>query len=118
MLNEIRDVLESLNMGPVNYGCIANDPGEWNYIVFARRNMSRAGTSKVDYNRYYTVAIVHEDYIPEGTEAKAMKALENIKGLKVAGDDIQYDYTTKKGSGTIVEMAIITVYQPLKGYRL
>lgn len=118
MLNEIRDELKKLDMGPVEYGRAKNNPDTWNYIVFARRNMRTAGTSKVDYCRYYTVAIVHEDYIPEGTEVKVMKILENIKGLKMSQEDIQYDYTIKKGSDTVVEMAVLTFVEPLKGYKL
>lgn len=118
MLNEIRDELKKLGMGPVEYGRVKNNPDIWNYIVFARRNMRPAGSSKVDYSRYYTVVIVHEDYIPEGTEIKVMKAVESIKGLKIASEDIQYDYTVKKGSDTVVEMAVLTFVESLKGYKL
>lgn len=118
MLNKIRDALEALNIGPVQYGRIKNTPDLWNYIVFARRNMKRAGTSKTDFSRYYTVAIVHEDYIPEGMEIEVMKAMENIKGLKASQEDIQYDYMVKNNSKTVVEMAVLTFVEPLKGYKL
>lgn len=118
MLNEIREVLEGLNIGPVQYGRVTDNPELWNYVVFGRDRMSRSGTSKVDYNRYYTVVIVHEDYIPEGMEVEVMKALNDIKGLKVATEDIQYDYMIKNKSGIVVEAAVITLTEPLKGYML
>lgn len=118
MLNVIRDKLKSLKLGPVEYGRVNNDPNEWNYVVFARRNMSRAGKSRNDLNRYYTVVIVHEDYIPEGTEVEVIKALTDIPGLHLAQDDIQYDYTVKRNSDTIVEMAVMTFYEVVKGYEV
>ncbi len=118
MLNEIRDQLRSLDMGPVQYGRVTSNPEIWNYIVFGRSSMKRVGTSKTDFNRYYTVVIVHEDYLPEGTEVEVKKALETIKGLKLSQDDIQYDYTVKKNSNTVVEMAILTFVEVLKGYAL
>lgn len=118
MLNTIRDKLESLDLGPVEYGRAKNNPNLWNYVVFARRNMSRAGKSRNDYNRYYTVVIVHEDYIPEGTEIEVINALTSIPGLHHAQDDIQYDYTVKRNSDTIVEMAVMIFYEAVKGYEV
>lgn len=118
MLNEIKEKLENLNLGPVEYGRVTNDPNVWNYAVFARRNMSRAGASKIDFNRYYTVVVVHEDYIPEGTEVEVIKALKEINGLHLATDDIQYDYTVKRNSDTVVEMAVMTFYEIVKGHRV
>lgn len=118
MLNEIRDKLESLDMGPVQYGRITEIPEEWNYLVFGRSRMRKAGTSRTDYNRYYTVAIVHEDYIPEDVELKVIKALKEIKGLNVSQEDIQYDYTIKKGNGNVVEVAVLTFFEPIKGYAI
>lgn len=116
MLNEIRDCLEQLNLGPVMYGRATNVPDQWNYIVFARRNLKN-GTN-IDKNRYYNIVIVHEDYIPEGTEISVLKELKNVKGLHIANDDIQYDYMVKKDTQTVVEMAVITVYEIIKGYKV
>lgn len=118
MLNQIKEKLESLDKGPVQYGRVTNSPPVWNYIVFGRARMSRSDSSRIDFNRYYTVVIVHEDYIPEGTEIEVKKTLEEIRGLKLAQDDIQYDYTVKKNSDTVVEMAVLTFFEPIKGYTL
>ena len=116
MLNKISEKLEGLDMGPIQYGRVTNQPEVWNYIVYGRSRLRRVGSSKNDFNRYYTVVIVHEDYIPEGMEINVIKALEEIKGLKLAQDDIEYDYITKKNSGIVVEMAGLAFIQPIKGY--
>lgn len=116
MLNKISEKLEELDMGPIQYGRVTNQPEVWNYIVYGRSRLRRVGSSKNDFNRYYTVIIVHEDYIPEGMEINVIKALEEIKGLKLAQDDIEYDYITKKNSGIVVEMAVLAFIQPIKGY--
>lgn len=116
MLNKISEKLEGLDMGPIQYGRVTNQPEVWNYIVYGRSRLRRVGSSKNDFNRYYTVVIVHEDYIPEGMEINVIKALEEIKGLKLAQDDIEYDYITKKNSGIVVEMAVLAFIQPIKGY--
>ena len=116
MLNKISEKLEELDMGPIQYGRVTNQPEVWNYIVYGRSRLRRVGSSKNDFNRYYTVIIVHEDYIPEGMEINVIKALEEIKGLKLAQDDIEYDYITKKNSGIVVEMAVLAFIQQIKGY--
>lgn len=118
MLNKIKEALEQLDVGPVQYGRVRNAPDLWNYVVFARDKLSRSGTSKTDFNRYYKVALVHEDFIPEGMEIEALKKLEEIPGLKQANIDIEYDYMIKKNSDTVVEMAVITFTEVLKGYKI
>ena len=118
MLNLISEKLQNLNMGPIQYGRVTSQPEIWNYIVYGRARMRRTGTSKNDFNRYYSVVIVHEDYIPEGCELQVIKALEEIKGLKLSQEDIEYDYTVKKNSGIVVEMAVIIFTEPIKGYTI
>lgn len=115
MLNELRDCLEKMNLGPVMYGRANDVPDQWNYIVFARSNMKMPNP---DANRYYKIVIVHEDYIPEETETNVIKELKTIRGLHIANDDIQYDYMVKKDSRKVVEMAVITAYEIIKGYKV
>lgn len=115
MLKKIKEALINLDIGPVKYGRIIGNPEEWNYTVFGRDRMSRAGTSRCDFNRYYRIVIVHEDFIPEDYEIKVIKALNEIPGLKLANDDVQYDYVLKNAN-TVVEMAVITFTEILKGY--
>lgn len=118
MIREIKEALENLQIGPVKYGRMKSPPADWNYIVFARDRMKRTGTTGNDFNRYYTVAIVHEDYIPEDLEKSVIIAMKQVKGLRLANDDIQYDYMVKSNSDTVVEMAVITFTEPLKGYEV
>ena len=116
MIHKIKEVLESLEIGPVRYGRIKTPPADWNYVVFARDRMSKSGSSGNDFNRYYSVAIVHEDYIPEDMEKRVLGAMKKIKGLRLANDNIQYDYMVKSNSDTVVEMAVMTFTEALKGY--
>lgn len=118
MLTKIRESLERLNYGKVMYGRVTDVPEEWNYIVFGRDTMKKSGTSRNDFNRYYTVAIVHEDYLPMDGEIAVIRELEKIPGLKLANDDIQYDYMVKSGSQKVVEMAVITFTEIIKGYKV
>lgn len=116
MLNELRDCLEKMKLGPVMYGRANDVPDQWNYIVFARNNLKMP--NPMDANRFYKIVIVHEDYIPEGTELNVIKELKKIRGLHIANEDIQYDYMVKKDSQKIVEMAVITAYEIIKGYKV
>ena len=46
------------------------------------------------------VAIVKEEYIPDGMEAKVVDAMKKI-GMRLSTDDIQYDYVEKSGEATV-----------------
>lgn len=121
MLNELKNALEivktELKLEAVCYGGVKEKevPAEWNYIVFERIKSSRTGVNKCDFNTYYDVHIVHENYVPEGYEFKMIKTvLENTK-LKLAQSDIGYDYTKKNNTDTVIEIATVTFTMPQKG---
>lgn len=116
MIHKIKAELEKLDMGPVKYGRIKSPPADWNYIVFSRDRMKKTGTTGNDFSRYYKVVIVHEDFIPENQEKAVIAAMKQIKGLRLANEDIQYDYMAKSSTDMVVEMAVITFVEPLKGY--
>lgn len=118
MLTKIRASLEALNYGKVMYGRVTDVPQYWNYIVFGRDTMRKSGTSRNDFNRYYTVAIVHEDCLPKDAEITVIQELEKIPGLKLANDDIRYDYMVKSDNKKVVEMAVITFTEIIKGYKV
>ena len=74
MLNEIRKTIEELQKEQpeifgrkVAYGKIKEQdvPDEWNYITFNRVQIKKSGSSMRDYNLYYQINMIHEDYIPE-----------------------------------------------------
>lgn len=124
VIKAIRDVLEELAtdktepMGSVYYGaCQERVLDAWNYFVYNRRKTTKS-SNRLDFQTYYEVHIVHEDYIPEGYVERVVKALEDYKDvtLRVTADDIDYDYTFKGGANTntIIEIATITLYHPEK----
>lgn len=125
MLNEIREAIEELQSekpelfgSMVSYGKIKTHdvPEEWNYITFNRIEIKKSGTSLRDYNIYYQVNLIHEDYVPEGAVFELINKLSEIAGLKEANADVSFDYTVKKGTDTVVEAAVIIFTQPIKGY--
>lgn len=127
MLNEIKDALESLQSeneetfgSVVMYGRVIDElcPKSWNYITFNRTIIRASGTSKTDYNEYFEINMVHEDFVPEDAVYEMIKIVEKIKGLKKANDDIVFNYATKKNTATVVEVATITFTHPVKGYRV
>ena len=125
MLNEIREKLEKLQENDcdtygraVMYGRVVDDklPAEWNYITFNRENIRRTGTNRKDFNEYFEVNLVHEDFIPEDAVYELISNLETVKGLKQTDADVIFNYATKKNTSTVVEVATITFTHPVKGY--
>lgn len=78
----------------------------WDYIVFDRKNMT-INPNKTGYSYYYSVHIICEEFIPEGLEELVINKMQEIKGMRVAGDSGEYDYSFKPGTDTIVEMFTI-----------
>lgn len=124
VLNRISDTLKELAKGEVKmegvwYGaCQEKQLSHWNYFVFNRLKTTKNNTSKVDYQTFYQVHIVHEDYIPEGYVTAVIDALteqsESGTKLKPTNDDVTYNYTWKGNTNMIVEIATITLYHPEK----
>lgn len=127
MLTEMKERLERLQANDpakfgekTMYGRVTENemPVRMNYIVFSREKTVAAGTSKRDLADYYSVGLVHENYIPEDAVTEVVKAVEEIAGIRKTQDDIQYDYMVKKDARTVVEMAVITFCRPGKGYKV
>lgn len=123
VLNQIRDTLDSLSqnedvpMAGVWYGSCRQDKlDEWNYFVFNRKKTTKS-SNHVDWQTYYEVNIIHEDYIPEGYVETVIKELEAKKEslkLRCTSDDIVYNYIFKGNTNVVVEIATITFYRPEK----
>ena len=115
MLNEIREKLgelkknEAVPMEDVAYGLLPQgSTKKWNYFVFNRVNVKTAGKAKGDFNEYYAVHIVHEDFIPEGYIYKVIQKVLEIKGIKLAiNEDISFNYARKGNTDVVVEIATI-----------
>lgn len=114
MLRRIRDTLMAEGL-PVYYGRVPQNEEipVWNYFVFNRSRTAKAGG--VNYKQYVQVHIICEDVLPEGEEIKIIKKIEEIPGVKLADDDIVYDYTLKNNTDMVVEMATITFVKTIKG---
>ncbi len=123
-LDCIREALEALAKkdgmtGGVHYGMMAKDDVDvWNYFVFNRLKTTKDKMKRRDLQTYYEVHIIHEDYIPEGYVEEVVAALENTEAvgvkLRMTDQDVQYDYTRKRKTEMVVEIATITIYRPEK----
>lgn len=125
VLDRIRGTLETLctdNTVPMQgvwYGaCREKKLDYWNYFVINRLKTTKNNTSRLDYQTFYQVHIIHEDYIPEGYVERVIEALcqkdEFGTKLRPTNDDVTYDYTFKGNTGMVVEIAHITLYHPEK----
>ena len=83
VLNRIRGTLNTLAAGKdvpmvgVYYGaCQEKQLDNWNYFVFNRWKTTKNNQSRADFQTFYQVHVVHEDYIPEGYIETVIQALE------------------------------------------
>ena len=127
MLNEIRDKLLELIKDTAfieKYGVIEevlygtahahDDSRAWNYIVFNKEKIKKGGTSNTDLTYYWNVAIVHEEYIPEGLEEALINKVLEIKGLRLADGDMPIEYLTKGDTNMVVELLQISFVRTKK----
>ena len=80
-----------------------NEP--WDYIVFSRENATM-NDNLTSISMIYPVAVVRENYVPEGLEDQIILAMRNVPGMKPTGE-IVFDYMTKPGTSDVVEMMVI-----------
>lgn len=127
VLNRISNILTELSqdaevpMEGVWYGaCREKSLDKWNYFVFNRlKTGKKSATTQNDYQTFYQVHVIHEDYIPEGYVERVIEALtakDTETGIKIrpTNDDVTYDYTFKGSTNMVVEIATITVFRPEK----
>lgn len=115
LLNSIEEVLRTFEY-PVYYGrSFAKEEDDWNYFVFNRSIIKKAGKSNCDYCYYYKVHIIMEDYVEEGFEQEVIKAIEENTRLKLSDDEMQFNYVTKSGTDTVVEMLTLTFCKTFRG---
>lgn len=115
MLNKLKSLLEEFQL-PVYYGRTThNADDDWNYIVFNKRRLKKSGTSKVDFNYYYQVHIIQEDYIPEGFELEVIKHITENTRLRLSDNDMEYNYTVKSNTNMVIEMLTIEFTLSKKG---
>ena len=109
MLELIEGKLKEV-MPTVYYGS-ANDDEEaitlWNYIVFWRGRTTR-NQNNTGFTDYYTVAIVHEDWVPDELIEATITKVESLPGVRLAGSDIDFNYTKKPSTNAVIEIATLT----------
>ena len=108
MLQAIETTLREMQK-PVFYGS-ADDVGNaalWNYIVFFRdrkvRNQNNTG-----YTDYFTVAIIHENWVPDEMIEAVIAKIEAMPGFRLANADVSFEYTRKPGTNAVIEVASLT----------
>lgn len=113
ILDEIESVLKEYD-NHVFYGTASklNKNDSWDYIVFARDNVS-LNTNHTSLTHHFAIAIVREDYVPEGLMEEITGRLKELPGMRIDGD-ILFDYMVKPGSTDTVEMMVIRCYKAVK----
>lgn len=125
VLERIRKSLEELTeesggiMQGVYYGrCTEKEMKKWNMFVFRRTKTTKNNSAKVDFQTFYEVAVIRENYIPEGYVQKVIDKLqtqdEEGTKLKATADDIQYAYSFKGNTSVVLEAAFIQFVHPEK----
>ena len=115
ILGKIQDTLEEFEL-PVYYGrTFCKEKDRWNYFVFNRRDFDKSGKSNMDYNYYYQIHIIMENYIPEGYEQEVIKRITENTKLKLINQPNTFNYTTKNNTDMVVEMLTLVFTKTLKG---
>lgn len=108
MLQAIETALREIQE-PVFYGS-ADDVGNaslWNYIVFFRDRRAR-NQNNTGYTDYFTVAIIHENWVPDEMIDAVIVKLEALPSIRLANNDVSFDYTRKPGTNAVIEVATLT----------
>lgn len=114
ILNEIKEKLQKID-SRVFYGMVCNTVREtdWNYIVFNRKP-TKIGKNRTGYSYYFSVNIIREEFIPEGLDLTVIEKMLEIPGMRLAENDMEYNYILKPNTDTVVEMLSIDFVRPVK----
>lgn len=119
MRDKIYEVLQDflryddLRMRKIYYGVCTEKLKDWNYFVFNRIRTGRR--ENASYNEYYDVNIVCENYIPDGMEMDIVKAIREATMMRLADNDIEYNYVRKPNTEVAVEICTIHFVKARKG---
>lgn len=104
ILQEIKDKLLEIDPN-VFYGMVDDTviDTDWNYIVFMRKSLS-VSNNKTGQSDRFTVAIIRENFIPEGLDNAVIEKMTEIEGMRLANPDCLYNYTLKPNTNTVVEL--------------
>lgn len=104
ILEDISEKLKTIDQNTF-YGMVDTTQvtDEWNYIVFMRSKLS-IGANKKEYSDRFSVAVVRENFIPDGLETQIIDKMCEIDGMRVSGVDGQYSYVQKPNTNTVIEL--------------
>ena len=108
ILDQINEALGAID-GEVWYGVAAkhSQRNKFDYTVFSREPTS-VSANLTGFSDGYMVAVVRENYVPEGTDVKVIDAMTARPGMKLdASKEIEYRYDVKPGTTDTVEMMIV-----------
>ena len=115
ILGQIQDTLGAFGL-PVYYGrTFCKEKDDWNYFVFNRKQLEKTGKSNMDYNYYYQIHIIMENYIPEGYEQEIIKMITENTKLKLINQPHSFNYITKNNTDMVVEMLTLEFTKTFKG---
>lgn len=84
----------------------------WDCIIYGKRRIKKTGTSGKDYSHIWFVAIVKEEFIPEGLELEVIEKMREA-GLKI-DSTAEYAYMDKSGE-CMVEVCTMEFAKCVKG---
>ena len=104
ILEDIQQKLEEID-SKVFYGKVDEKEigNEWNYTVFMRKKLS-FDAQKNSFSDRFVVAVIRENFIPDGLENDVIEAMRTIPGMKVSSTDGEYNYVQKPNTNTVVEI--------------
>ena len=115
ILKQIQDALKTFGY-PVYYGrSFAKTSDDWNYFVFNKYYIEKSGRNNCDFNYHFQIHIIMEDYIEEGLEQDVIKCIQEKTRLKLVDNSMSYNYVTKSGTDTVVELLTIEFTRAFKG---
>ena len=109
MLEQLEKKLQEV-MPIVYYGAAQDDEENitlWNYIVFWRGRTTR-NQNNTGFTDYYSVAIVHENWVPDEMIEATISKIETLPGVRLANSDIDFNYTRKASTNAVIEIATLT----------
>ena len=113
MLELIESKLQEV-LNPVYYGSARDENiALWNYIVFWRDSTKRS-TNNTSFTDYYTVAIVHENWVPDDIIEQTISKLEAVPGIRLSNAEISFNYSRKPSTDAVIEIATLTFCAPRK----
>ena len=78
----------------------------WNYIVFFRDSLRR-GANNTTLTDYFTVGVVHENWVPDEMIESVIEKMESLPGMRLANTDIEFNYSRKPSTNAVIEIASI-----------